>query len=182
MTYRKKRLLTIQIILISAAILLIYLFYYQGNRSDTSVNLNTKLQVSQDESSSSNFFEDVEYRGIDANGNRYLLQSKIATFDKDVPELIDMGGMKATFYFKGGKILKIFGDKGMYNNKTNDMKFRENVEVTQGINIIKADNLDYFNLEKKINVYGNVEGKSLDGNFTADNLILNVEAKQLTFQ
>ena len=181
MTYRKKRLLTIQIILISAAILLIYLFYYQGNRSDTSVNLNTKLQVSQDESSSSNFFEDVEYRGIDANGNRYLLQSKIATFDKDVPELIDMGGMKATFYFKGGKILKIFGDKGMYNNKTNDMKFRENVEVTQGINIIKADNLDYFNLEKKINVYGNVEGKSLDGNFTADNLILNVEDQTVDF-
>ncbi len=181
MTYRKKRLLTIQIILISAAILLIYLFYYQGNRSNTSVNLNTKLQVAQDESSSSNFFEDVEYRGIDANGNRYLLQSKIATFDKDVPELIDMGGMKATFYFKGGKILKIFGDKGMYNNKTNDMKFRENVEVTQGINIIKADNLDYFNLEKKINVYGNVEGKSLDGNFTADNLILNVEDQTVDF-
>ena len=181
MTYRKKRLLTIQIILISAAILLIYLFYYQGNRSDTSVNLNTKLQVAQDESSSSNFFEDVEYRGIDANGNRYLLQSKIATFDKDVPELNDMGGMKATFYFKGGKILKIFGDKGMYNNKTNDMKFRENVEVTQGINIIKADNLDYFNLEKKINVYGNVEGKSLDGNFTADNLILNVEDQTVDF-
>ena len=181
MTYRKKRLLTIQIILIATAILLIYLFYYQGNRSDTSVNLNTNLQVSQDESSSSNFFEDVEYRGIDANGNRYLLQSKIATFDKDVPELIDMGGMKATFYFKGGKILKIFGDKGMYNNKTNDMKFRENVEVTQGINIIKADNLDYFNLEKKINVYGNVEGKSLDGNFTADNLILNVEDQTVDF-
>tara|TARA_Y100001970_G_C14122853_1_gene797297 strand:+ start:698 stop:1285 length:588 start_codon:yes stop_codon:yes gene_type:complete len=181
MTYRKKRLLTIQIVLISAAILLMYLFYYQGNRSDTSVNLNTKLQVSQDESSSSNFFEDVEYRGIDANGNRYLLQSKIATFDKDVPELIDMGGMKATFYFKGGKILKIFGDKGIYNNKTNDMKFRENVEVTQGINIIRADNLDYFNLEKKINVYGNVEGKSLDGNFTADNLILNVEDQTVDF-
>ena len=69
----------------------------------------------------------------------------------------------------------------MYNNKTNDMKFRENVEVTQGINIIKADNLDYFNLEKKINVYGNVEGKSLDGNFTADNLILNVEDQTVDF-
>ena len=68
--------------------------------------------------------EDVEYRGIDANGNRYLLQSKIATFDKDVPELIDMGGMKTAFYFRW-KDSSIFGDKGMYNNKTNDMKFRK---------------------------------------------------------
>ena len=30
----------------------------------------------------SNFFEDVEYKGIDVNGNRYLLKSKIASFDE----------------------------------------------------------------------------------------------------
>ena len=32
--------------------------------------------------SESNFFEDVEYKGIDANGNRYLLKSKIASFNE----------------------------------------------------------------------------------------------------
>ena len=36
-----------------------------------------------------------------------------------------MIGMNATFYFKDGKILKVYGDKGKYNNKTNDMEFRE---------------------------------------------------------
>ena len=36
-----------------------------------------------------------------------------------------MEGMKATFYFKDGKILRVSGEKGKYNNKTNDMEFRE---------------------------------------------------------
>ena len=181
MTYRKKRLLTIQIILILTAILLMYLFYYQGSKSDKSVDFQKESPTPQNETINGNFFEDVEYRGMDANGNRYLLQSKIATFDKDVPELIDMGGMKATFYFKDGKVLKIYGDNGKYNNKTNDMEFRENVKVTQGPNLINADNLDYFNIEKKINIYGRGKGKSLDGNFSADNLELNIENQTVDF-
>ena len=42
-----------------------------------------------------------------------------------------MVGMNATFYFKDGKILIITGKTGMYNNKTNDMNFREGVEVSE---------------------------------------------------
>ena len=83
--------------------------------------------------------------------------------------------MNATFYFKDGKVLKVSGDKGTYNNKSNDMEFRENVIVVQADNRIFADNLDYFNLKRLIKVYGNVRGKSLDGNFTSDVLNLNID-------
>ena len=83
-------------------------------------------------------------------------------------------GMKATFYFKDGKILEIIGDAGKYNNQSNDMEFRKNVKVKQDQNEILADNLDYFNIKKLINIYGNVKGKSLDGNFSADVLKLNI--------
>ena len=55
------------------------------------------------------------------------------------------------------------------------MEFRDNVKVTQAENRIFADNLDYFNLKRLINVYGNVRGKSLDGNFTSDILNLNID-------
>ena len=181
MSARKKRLIFIQTSLLIVAILLLYIFYYKESLDDKSSE-ETKIENKKIEQlSESNFFENVEYKGIDASGNRYLLKSQIASFDNEKPELVNMEGMKAIFYFKDGTILQVSGKKGVYNNKTNDMKFRENVEVTQGINIIKADNLDYFNLEKKINVYGNVEGKSLDGNFTADNLILNVEDQTVDF-
>ena len=164
--------------LTTIAIILAYIFYYKGNDQN---ELRTTSEISSSttnqEEAQENFFENVEYRGIDANGNRYLLKSDFATFEKDKPELIKMTGMNATFYFKDGKELNVYGDKGTYNNKTNDMEFRENVKVTQAENVIYSDNLDYFNLKKMINIYGNVEGKSLDGNFSSDILVLNI-AKQ----
>ena len=92
-----------------------------------------------------------------------------------------MEGMKAIFYFKDGTILQVSGKKGVYNNKTNDMKFREEVKVTQADNQIKADNLDYFNSKGLINIYGEVEGKSLDGNFTSDILNINIDNQSIDF-
>ena len=175
MSARKKRLILIQAILLIAAMLLLYIFYYQDNiNKKPSEEVKTENE-NLEKLSQSNYFEDVEYKGIDANGNRYLLQSKIATFGEENPELVNMTKMNATFYFKDGKILKVSGETGTYNNKSNDMEFRDNVIVVQSDNRIFADNLDYLNLKRLIKVYGNVRGESLDGNFTSDVLNLNID-------
>ena len=181
MSYRKKRLILIQTLLLFVAILLFYIFYYQNNTPSIQ---NKKVETESEKlqkMSETNFFEDVEYKGIDSNGNRYLLNSKIASFDEKNPELVNMIEMNATFYFKNGKTLKVSGKSGMYNNKTNDMEFRGDVKVVQADNKIFADNLDYFNLRKKIKVYGNVEGKSLDGNFSSDILNLDIDNQSIDF-
>ncbi len=181
MTYRKKKLLIIQTLLFFTAILLLYIFYYQSGNNQKQLNTDNKLSKEIQKDKAANFFEDVEYKGIDANGNRYLLTSKVATFDEERPELINMVGMIATFYFKDGEVLEVSGKTGTYNNKTNDMEFREDVEVFQSTNKIFADNLDYFNIKKLIMIYGNVKGESLDGNFTADILELNINNQSVNF-
>ncbi len=180
MTARKKRLIFIQTILLIAAVLLLYIFYYQDN-INKKTNEEVKIEKKIEELSESNYFEDVQYKGIDGIGNRYLLESNIATFSENNPELVNMIGMNATFYFKDGKILKVSGKTGQYNNKTNDMEFREDVKVVQADNKIYADNLDYFNLKRLIKVYGNVRGKSLDGNFTSDVLNLDIDRQLVDF-
>tara|TARA_B100000575_G_C23100318_1_gene634796 strand:- start:84 stop:620 length:537 start_codon:yes stop_codon:yes gene_type:complete len=162
------------------ALLLFYFFYYKNNITNQPQE-EVKIESEKLDKVSENYFEDVEYKGIDANGNRYLLESKIASFSKENPELVNMIGMNATFYFKDGKILTVSGKKGMYNNKTNDMEFRDEVKVVQAENKIFADNLDYFNVKKLIKVYGNVVGKSLDGNFTSDILNLNIDNQSIDF-
>jgi LPS export ABC transporter protein LptC len=175
MSIRKRKLIFIQTLLLTVAILLLYIFYYKGNVNDKTTE-EIKIENKKiDTLNETNFFENVEYKGIDANGNRYLLKSKIASFNNDKPELVNMVGMNAIFYFKDGTILKVSGKNGVYNNKTNDMQFREEVKVTQAENQITADNLDYFNLKRLINIYGNVVGKSLDGNFSSDILNLNID-------
>ena len=181
MSIRKKRLILIQATLLIIAIMLLYIFYYQDSKNDNSVE-EVKIENEKLEKlGESNYFEDVEYKGIDANGNRYLLVSKIATFDDQSPEFVKMIGMNATFYFKNGTVLEVSGKTGMYNNKTNDMQFREEVKVIQANNRIFADNLDYFNLKRLIKVYGNVRGESLDGNFYSDILNLNIDNQSVDF-
>ena len=78
--------------------------------------------------------------------------------------------MSAIFYFKDGTVLKVKGDYGTYNNKNNDMSFRENVNAEYEKNYLFADNLDYFNTKNSLTIYGNVSAESIKGSIIADNL------------
>ena len=126
-----------------------------------------------------NVFNDVEYWGRDEVGNRYVIRSEIADFDIDKPELINMKIMEAIFYFKDGTILKVQGDYGTYNNKTNDMKFRENIKAGYEENNLFADNLDFLNSKSLVNVYGNVRTDNNQGSMSADKLRFDLSSRVL---
>ncbi len=179
MTKRKKRVLTIQILLFLTAFILIYFTYYYNKTSIKVDRSSQKVSVSKEDSQNKNIFEDVEYKGIDLNGNRYLIKSKLAEFNEKNPELIDMKVMTAFFYFKDGTVLKITGDYGKYNNKNNDMLFRDNIEAIYEGNYLYADNLDYFSTKYLLTIYGNIKGESIEGNITSDRLNFNLSKKTL---
>ena len=174
MTKRKKNILLIQALIFITAILLIY--YTYGNKSQKVDNSNNISEIAKEDSSEkegdtqSNTFLDVEYKGVDLRGNRYEVRSEVADFKVDNPEIINMKIMSAVFYFKDGTILKVRGDYGTYNNKNNDMNFRENVTAEYEKNYLFADNLDFFNTKNSLTIYGNVRTESIKGNMTADNL------------
>lgn len=182
MTYRKKKLLLIQISIFIFACSLIFFSYYnqnsqilpEVNKSNNSIEKKKLLTEKE-----SNTFENVEYNGIDLNGNRYLIKSENADFDVDKPELINMKVMQSIFYFKDGTTLYVTGDYGTYNNKTNDMTFRDNIVALYLDNKLYADNLDYFNTKSLLIVYGNVQSESPEGNIEADNLKVDLSTKTL---
>jgi hypothetical protein len=124
-------------------------------------------------------FEDVEYKGIDLNGNRYVVKSKIADFDLETPEKINMTIMSATFYFKDGTILTVNGDKGNYNNKSLDMQFRDNIKAVYLTNIIFSDKLDYASKDSLVTISGNVIGESIQGDILADKVVINLINKNI---
>lgn len=182
MTHRKKKLLLIQISIFIFACSLIFFSYYnqnsqilpEVNKSNNSIEKKKLLTEKE-----SNTFENVEYNGIDLNGNRYLIKSENADFDVDKPELINMKVMQSIFYFKDGTTLYVTGDYGTYNNKTNDMTFRDNIVALYLDNKLYADNLDYFNTKSLLIVYGNVQSESPEGNIEADNLKVDLSTKTL---
>lgn len=180
MTLRKKKILAVQIFIFFIAIFLIN-NTYNDNKSNNSFKLSSQNNEEElaSENVSSNIFENIEYKGIDLNGNRYVIKSEKAQFELESPELINMNIMSAIFYFNDGKILKIRGDHGTYNNNTYDMTFRENIKAEYENNILYADNLDYINTKGKVSIYGNVSTESIQGLVKADSLEIDLSAETL---
>ena len=163
---------------------LIYFTYYYKELPSQNIESQlfkdkNKIQIDANQEKISNTFENIEYNGIDLNGNRYNIKSKTADFEFENPELINMKVMFATFYFKDGTILKVEGDYGTYNNKNNNMEFRENIVAEYEKNYLYADNLDYFNTLSMLTIYGNVRSESIQGNIMADKLKFDVSLKTL---
>ena len=173
MTDRKKNILIIQILIFIVGVLLIYFTYLNKDYDEKIESVQKVKEKENDEKKTdldSNTFENVEYKGVDLRGNRYTIKSEVADFKVENPELINMKVMSAVFYFKDGTILKVRGDHGTYNNKTNDMNFRENIKVTYKEDALFSDNLDFLNSKNYLKIYGNVRAESIKGNIKADNL------------
>ncbi len=184
MTARKRKLLTLQLVLFFIACAFIYFtYYYDKNipqkQSNNLIENSTTSEKDQNEVMDTNKFKDVTYKGLDLNGNRYEIFAGEADFKIENPELINMKIMSAKFYFKDGTILFVKGDWGVYNNVTNDMKFRDNIEAKYQENFVYADNLDYLNSKNLLNIYKNVRTESPEGNIVADNLKFDLLDKTL---
>ena len=153
--------------------MLIYYTYGDKDKKDdkkVSKTIEKKYEDKKEDENKSNTFVDVEYKGVDLRGNRYEIKSELATFDVDKPELVNMKIMNATFYFKDGTILKVRSDYGTYNNKTNDMQFRDNIKAEYEESYLFSDNLDFLSTQNSLSIYGNVRTESIQGSIVADNL------------
>ena len=153
--------------------------YYNKN-TPTTKNLKVEQKINKDlDGVEKNVFDNIEYSGVDLNGNRYVIESEKAEFEIDKPELINMNTVKAIFYFKDGSILTVNSKNGTYNNKNFDMSFRNQIITKYNDSYLYSDNLDYLNTEGIITIYGNVSGESIQGNIVADKLKIDVNAKTL---
>ena len=177
MIKRKKRLRFIQLSLLILGMIIIYITYY-GKKSDTDQNiisekLNERIKQQREEASSDegDIFFNIEYTGLDLNGNRYSLKSEEAYLDKLKPELVYMKFVHAIFYFKDNTILNVWSNNGVYNNKTLDMKFENNVKAKYIDSELFAEKADYSNSKSYLSIYENVRINDIQGNLVADKLL-----------
>ena len=179
MTRRKKKIILVQLSIFLLGFFLLYNTYFKKNiESVEIVEKGTKT----DTNANTNNFTDIEYSGFDLSGNRYVLQSKKADFESETPELVNMLGVTANFYLDDGTVLKVISDKGLYNNITLNMDFKENVKATYLTNILLSGQLIYLNSSGKLLASGNVHGESIEkGEFFADNVEYSLANKSLDF-
>ena len=182
---RKKKLRIIQFFLLTSAILIIFFTYYRTDQNLNNVIVDreniekVKLDLLEKNSDKKNLFYDVEYSGLDLEGNRYILKSKEAFSETDNQSLIYMNSVEAFFYFKDNTILKVKSKKGEYNNETLDMNFFGNVEANYENSKMYASQASYSNLNGFLTISNNVKIEDIKGNLSADKLIFDIKKKKL---
>lgn len=175
MNIRKRKIIFFQFFLFVISTLIVYFFYFNKDKVENIEVENVKTA----EGESSNVFNDIEYSGFDLNGNRYYLFSSEAIFDSEKPEIVNMKDVLARFTFKDGSILIVRSKTGLFNNKSLDMFFTENVNSEYNKHKLYSNNIDYLNTKSLLKVYGNVNGSGPKGKINAENLNFDLKNKTL---
>ena len=185
MIERKKKLRITQLTLLLFGIFIIYITYYskRPNLDNELLSKTTKEKVEQQKITENedqpDLFFNVEYTGLDLNGNRYLLKSEEAYLDEKKPEIVFMKKVQANFYFKDGTNLNVWSEKGIYNNKNLDMIFEANVKAEyQGTDLF-AERAEYSNTKSYLSISEDVKVDDIRGNLVADKLLFDITKKKL---
>ena len=179
MIKRKKKIRIIQFFLLTLGVLITYFTYYNKDSTDKDIISSKPIKESIPEKENKDVFFNIEYTGLDLNGNRYLLKSKEAQLDKSKPEIVYMKDVSATFYFKDNTVLYVWSDEGIYNNKNFDMKFDKKVKAEYMNSKLFAEKAHYSNTENFLSIYENVRIKDIRGNLIADKLLFDINKQNL---
>ena len=180
MTDRIRKLRLIQFSLLAVGILIV-IFTFSQNKNENQLEIvskdkKNKINESLKKNSDGNdIFYDISYNGIDLAGNRYVLKSKEAISNKTQGELIEMNEVDAIFYFKDGTVLKVKSKRGIYNNKTLDIKFEDTVKANYQESSLYANEANYSNSESYLSISGDVKIKDIRGEIFADNLFFDLK-------
>tara|TARA_B100000524_G_scaffold335405_1_gene224590 strand:- start:9 stop:629 length:621 start_codon:yes stop_codon:yes gene_type:complete len=185
MIERKKILRIVQLTLLIFGFSIIYFTYY-SKESDllekTIISKENKEKIekqSLDKKSEEDIFYNIEYTGLDLNGNRYSIKAEETYLDKAKPEIVYMKVVKSVFYFKDDTVLYVNADKGIYNNKTLDMIFEKNVKANYLDSELFAEKAEYSNSSSYLSIYDNVRIDDIRGNLIADKLLFDITKQKL---
>ena len=181
---RKKKVQFIQLGLLLIGVVIIFFTYFNkdSNKDQTSINLKSKIDnkiLFQDKDEGADVFINIQYSGLDLNGNRYVIKSDRAFNDKKNSNVVNMEEVTSFFYFKDESILKIISDIAIYNNNTLDMKFNGNIKATYKDSILYAQNAKYSNKQGSLIVTDNVKVVDSRGVVKADKLFFDIKKQKL---
>mgnify|MGYP001105016307 CR=1 FL=1 len=184
MMNRRKKLRLIQFTLLVLGVLIISFTYFDSKKNlkynivSKETQDKIKMQI-KNKNQEDNVFFDIEYSGLDLNGNRYILKSERATNSKFNQEIVNLETVIAYFYFKDDTVLEVKSKQGKYNNKTLDMIFEGNVEAIYEKSYLTAQKAVFSNSEGFLTISNNVKVKDAKGSISADELLFDITKQTL---
>lgn len=173
---------TLQISLISFALLLIIVTYFyipqieKKKLKEEAIKNNEVMDASSAETE--NLFEKVTYEGIYQIENSFLIKAERAKVLTKEPSIVYMNSMHATITLKSGEFVVITSDAGRYDKVNYDIFFEGNVKAVNKDTVLFSDNLDLW-ADQHATIYNNVilEDKNT-GYLKADLIKYDFESKK----
>ena len=174
-----KKILSQIMLLLLGVFIIFFTYFYTDKQKNVEKTEEKKIAKTNEQIQNKSTFENIQYEGVDANGNEFVINSAYAEFENDTPNIIDMRNILCKFFFKDGTVLRIISDFGVYDNITNDMSFEQNVKMYYLESRLFAEKADFVNSKNYLFVQGNVVAEGLEGNLKADKMNFDLTEKKL---
>ncbi len=150
----------VQFFLIILIVIISILFFYNYLGEEKKIkesNYEKKFDIELKSTDKSiNFFENLEYKTIDKDGNGYLLRAKYGETLIDRQNTLLLKEVDGQINLKDKSTIYISSKYANYNKNNFDTNFFTNVVVVYEDSIAKSDNFDIFFSNNGATMYNNV--------------------------
>jgi len=153
-----KKKSNIFLILVLFSAIAIYGYFISQNKGSKKIDTNKAIQNSEVSNIEKGVttFKDVEYKTTDAKNRDYITKGNEAKITKDKPDLIELQTVHSFTNLKDGTVLNINSEKADYFKKTKNIKYYQNVVITNKDTVITSDIANYFAKKNIIRLEYNV--------------------------
>ena len=132
--------------------LFFYSYYITENKGSIDVNKDNDNQSDNTINSLSGItkFSDVEYRIKSKKNNDYITKGKLAYINKNEPEIIQLEFVNSFTKLKDGSFLNVKSDKAKFIKNSKNIKYYQNVVITNKQATITAETANFFSSENLI--------------------------------
>ena len=129
-----------------------YSYYITENKGSIDVNKDNDNQSDNTINSLSGItkFSDVEYRIKSEKNNDYITKGKLAYINKNEPEIIQLEFVNSFTKLKDGSFLNVKSDKAKFIKNSKNIKYYQNVVITNKQATITAETANFFSSENLI--------------------------------
>ena len=135
------------------------------------------LKINNSNSNQNNLMSNIKYIAADKIGNEYIVQSKLAEFDPNEPNMILMAGVEGIIEIANSNPISITSDKAIYNKLNHDTKFFDNVFIVYDDHKISSQNLELFFDRNLASVSKKIIYKNLNTELRADRIEIDLITK-----
>ena len=158
-------------------IIIISVIFFKFYFKPTNLTKEYDSKINNSDSNQNNLMSNIKYFAADKIGNEYIVQSKLAEFDPNQPNLILMEEVMGVIQFTNSSPILISSDKAIYNKLNHDTKFFENVLAVYDDHKISSQNLELFFDKNLASISKKIIYKNLNTELRADRIEIDLVTK-----